>query len=433
MLSTFERLVAFRYLRSRREEGFVSVVAGFSLAGIALGVATLIVVMAVMSGVKAELVTRIIGVKSHVIVYGASGRLYDYDDAAKEIGKIDGIAHISPLVEGQVMATHRGIVTGAMVNGMSPADLEHKPLIVTHIKEGSPAAFASGDGILLGYRMAEKLGLHAGDQLTLISPEGRQTVAGLMPRIKAYTVSGVFEAGIFEYDAGLILMPLEEAQVYFKHQDAAMPEELRLPEQALAAPKTSVTALEIMVRDVNDAPAIAEKIRGMLGPRVRVHDWQHTSASLFEAIQIQANVMVVILTLIILVASFNLVSSLIMLVQGKGRDVAILRTMGISRASIQRIFIAIGTMIGAMGTLVGVVLGLLIAANIAAIQKWIEELIGVPLFADQLYFFTTLPSEIHGSSVAGVAAMAILLSFLATIYPARRAAGLDPAEALRYE
>ena len=430
MMHSFEWMIALRYLRARRKEGFVSVVAGFSLAGIALGVATLIVVMAVMSGVKTELVTRIIGIKSHVAIYAPGGRMYDYADAVKTLAAMPEVTHVSPIVEGQVMATARGQAIGAMVNGLALEDLKQKKMIAGKLKEGSIAGY--GDGVLIGYRMAEKLGLHAGDNLTLISPEGRQTVAGLMPRIKAYPVAGIFEAGMYEYDAGLILMPLGEAQLYFKHQDAEIPSELLLPGQIAPPAKTSVTGLEVMVKNVHAAPQIANEIREKLGGRMRVYDWQQSSQSLFEAIQIQSNVMFVILTLIILVASFNLVASLIMLVQGKGRDIAILRTMGISRASITRIFITCGTLIGVMGMVVGVALGLLVAANVAAIQDWIERALNVRLFADQLYFFTSLPSEIHAFDVAGIGLMALLLSLLATIYPARRAAAQDPAEALRY-
>ncbi len=418
MLSAFERMVAFRYLRARREEGLISVIALFSLVGIALGVATLIVVLAVMNGVRGELIKSIIGLEGHVSVVAGAHGIQEFDALSKRISAVPGVKSALPKVDGQIMASYKGTATGAMVVGYRYEDLKEKPLLVNRMVQGSIEALKDGQGIVIGQRMAEKMGLQVGDALTLISPEGRATIAGLVPRVKAYTVVGLFNIGMFAYDNSLIVMPFEDAQSYFKLKDNG---------------ENGVSSIEIMADDADTSQAVARAISAILTPDYRIYDWKTSNNSIFQAVIVQRNVMFLILMLIILVASFNIISSLIMLVREKGRDVAVLRTMGASRRSILKIFIACGAFVGVMGTVVGVVFGLLIAFNTERIQLWLEHMMGHKLFADELYFLSHLPSKVEGSEVVSVVAMSLVLSFLATIYPARRAARLDPAEALRYE
>lgn len=434
MTFSLEMFIALRYLRSRRKEGFVSVVAGFSLIGIALGVATLIVVMAVMAGVKQELISRIVGISPHIMVYSGTPRLFEYEALKADIAKYPAVVSVTPVIEGQVMVSANNQTSGAQVNGISPSDIQKNKFLMKALKQGSLSGLESGEGVLIGARMAEKLGLHKGDTITLISPEGRATPAGVMPRIKSYEVSGIFEIGMYEYDVGLLIIPLGEAQVFFKHRDY-MPPDGVAPGAEIPSARESVSGLQVMIDEPEHATSVAAEMAGAIPHRgtLKYVDWQSQRASLFEALAIQRNVMAVILFLIIVVASFTLISGLVMLVQGKGRDIAILRTMGAGRGTIQRIFILSGSIIGAVGTLMGVGLGLVVAANIGAIQIWLEHRLGVQLFGGGLYFFTALPSRIYPHEVAMVAAIAFMLAFLATLYPARRAARLDPAEALRYE
>jgi len=418
MLSAFERMVAIRYLRARREEGLISIIALFSLIGIALGVATLIVVLAVMNGVRGELIKSIIGLEGHVTVYAEGRGIDHYDDLAKNIMTIPGVKAALPKIEGQIMASYKGQATGAMVVGYRYDDLKQKDLLMKRIVAGDASALDRGEGVIIGKRMAEKMGLQVGDDITLISPEGRSTVAGIVPRVKAYKVAGMFSIGMFAYDNGMILMPFNDAQVYFKLKDNG---------------SDAVSSIEVIGNDAENAGVIATKVASMLGPNYRVYDWKSSNNQIFQAVIVQRNVMFLILMLIILVASFNIISSLIMLVREKGRDVAVLRTMGASPGSVMRIFIACGSCVGVIGTFVGVALGLLVAFNTENIQLWLESMMGHRLFADELYFLSHLPSKVDGSEVLTVVIMALVLSFLATVYPARRAARLDPAEVLRYE
>lgn len=418
MIKPFEWMLAFRYLRARRQEGFISVIAGFSLLGIALGVATLIVVMSVMNGFRAELLGRILGVNGHITIYQQYGAMMDYDSLARDLLKVKGVKAAIPLVEGQVMASSAATTQGVMVNGIRAEDLQHKPLIAEHIVSGSLGAFTRGEGVLIGQRLAEKMGLNIGDSITLISPQGRATIAGLVPRVKAYKIVALFDVGMFEYDSGLVYMPFNEAQVYF---------------QLVRGDRNAASSLELMTDSPQHAIKIADNLRQKYQNVLRIYDWQMNNAQFFNAIQVERNVMFLILTLIIVVAAFNIISSLIMLVQGKGRDIAILRTMGASRQSILRVFFICGASIGVVGTVLGIGLGLSFALNIDSIKAWLEGLTGTELFSAEIYFLSHLPAEVDMREVAQVSLMALGLSFLATWYPASRAAKLDPAEALRYE
>jgi len=413
IFSGFERMVAFRYLRARRQEGFVSVIAIFSLLGIALGVATLIIVMSVMNGFRADLLARILGLTGDLGVYAASGGLADFDAAAEKIREVPGVLRVTPLVEGQVMATSEGGASGALIRGIRQEDLRSLPLLADHIIQGSLADF-SGDGVAVGDRLARRLGVTVGSPITVISPQGTATAFGTMPRIKTYEVVALFNVGMYEYDNSFIYAPLAAAQLFF-----------RLPDQ--------VSSLEVFVADPDRVREEGRQIAAALGGHARIVSWQQANSSLFNAVEIERNVMFLILTLIILVAAFNIISSMIMMVKDKGRDIAILRTMGASRAMILRIFMLSGASIGVVGTLAGFVLGVVFTNNIEAIRQFIQKIIGTDLFAAEIYFFTRIPARIDSSEVAAVVIMALMLSFLATLYPSWRAARLDPVEALRYE
>ena len=413
IFNAFERMVAFRYLRARRQEGFVSVIAIFSLLGIALGVATLIIVMSVMNGFRADLLARILGLNGDLGVYALSGGLADFDAAAEKIREVPGVLRVTPLVEGQVMATSEGGASGALIRGIRQEDLRSLPLLADHVIQGSLADF-SGDGVAVGDRLARRLGVTVGSLITVISPQGTATAFGTMPRIKTYQVAALFNVGMYEYDNSFIYAPLGAAQLFF-----------RLPDQ--------VSSLEVFVADPDRVREEGRQIAAALGGHARIVSWQQANSSLFNAVEIERNVMFLILTLIILVAAFNIISSMIMMVKDKGRDIAILRTMGASRAMILRIFMLSGASIGVVGTLAGFVLGVFFTNNIEAIRQFIQKIIGTDLFAAEIYFFTRIPARIDSGEVAAVVIMALTLSFLATLYPSWRAARLDPVEALRYE
>jgi lipoprotein-releasing system permease protein len=409
----FERMVAFRYLRARRQEGFVSVIAIFSLLGIALGVATLIIVMAVMNGFRSDLVGRILGLNGHLAVYGETNRLSDFDAVAAKVRAVPGITEATPLVEGQVMATSPNAAAGALVRGIRPDDIRARKLIAEHIVAGSLAEFGD-DGIAVGGRLARRLGLNAGDRITLISPEGTDTAFGTVPRLKTYRIAALFEVGYYEYDNTFVYVPLEAAQVFFRLPDA-------------------VSYLEVFVAEADRSTAEARLIAAALGGRARILDWQRANSGIVNVVSIERNVMFLILTLIIVVAAFNIISGMIMMVKDKGRDIAILRTMGASRGMVLRIFMLSGASIGVVGTLAGFGLGLVITRNLEAIREFLQTILHVELFSAEFYFFTRIPARIETGEVATVVIMALALSFLATLYPSWRAARLDPVAGLRYE
>jgi lipoprotein-releasing system permease protein len=413
IFNSFERMVAFRYLRARRQEGFVSVIAIFSLLGIMLGVATLIIVMAVMNGFRIELVSRILGLNGHLAVYGQTNSLSDFDAAARKVRDVPGVVGVTPLIEAQALVTSNAGAAGAVVRGIRPDDIRARRLIADHIVAGSLADFGD-DSIAIGDRLARRLGVTAGGNITLVSPQGTDTPFGTMPRLKTYRVAALFDVGFYEYDNTFIYMPLEAAQAFFRTGDA-------------------VSYLEVFVADADQAGAEGGAIVAALGGGVRLYDWQQSNSSLVGALVVQRDVMFLILTLIIVVAAFNIISSMIMMVKDKGRDIAILRTMGASRGMILRIFILSGASIGIVGTLAGFGLGIVITEHLEDIRQFIQHVLHLELFAAEIYFFTRLPAVIVPREVAGVVAMALALSFLATLYPSWRAARLDPVEGLRYE
>jgi len=414
IFSAFERLIAFRYLRARRQQGFISVVALISLVGILLGVATLIIVMSVMNGFRQELLGRILGVNGHITVFPLETALADYDTLAERLRGLAGVANVVPQIQAQVMVSQDNNAMGALVRGLTADDLASRRAIFEDLSDTALERFARGEGVLVGRRLAEQLRLGPGDDIILVSPRGNQTVMGTLPRVKAYPIAGLFEVGMYEYDNSFVFMPLADAQTFFHMPDR-------------------VNAVELFYDDPDLVTGGRADLDQALGPGFRTVDWQRANSGFFSAIQVERNVMFLILSLIILVAAFNILSGQYMLVKGKGRDIAILRTMGATRGNILRIFFLSGASVGIAGTVAGVALGVAFAANIAVIQGWLESLIDSRLFPPEVYFLSHVPAVVDYLEVGQVVAMAIALSFLAPIFPAWRAARLDPVEALRYE
>ena len=416
MFNAFERAVAGRYLRARRGERFVSVIAAFSLIGIALGVATLIIVMSVMGGFKADLLSRILGFNGHLGVYGAGSPLTDFDALAGRIRAIPGVVSATPVVDGQVLLTDdRGSSTGGLVRGIREADLKALHAVSDHILAGSLDEFQGDDAIAVGVGLARRFGLGIGSQLTLVSPEGAATAFGTVPRVRAYRVVAIFQVGMNEYDTSYVFLPLEAAQIFFQKPNAA-------------------TQIEVVVQDPERVGEVSRAIRTALdGVPIAVVDWQQSNNSFFAAVQVEQNVMFLILTLIILVAAFNVISSLIMMVKDKTKDIAVLRTLGAGRGAVMRIFLMCGASVGVTGTVVGTLIGVVFCRNIQTIQGWVESLTGVSVFNPEVYYLTHLPARLNWREVVQVVVMALSLSLLATLYPSWRAARTDPVEALRNE
>ncbi len=417
MFGAFERMVAARYLRARKGERFVSVIAIFSLVGIALGVATLIIVMSVMNGFRQELLGRILGVNGHLGIYGAvNAPITGFDAMAKRIDAVPGVTFTMPVAEGQVLlTTDRGGALGGLVRGVREADLRKMTAVSNNIRMGTLDGFKGDDAVAIGLGLAQRFGIGVGDKLTLVSPQGSATAFGTVPRIKAYTVRAVFQVGFNEADTSFVYLPLEAAQIFFRLPDA-------------------VSQIEVFTTNPDRVPEVSARIRELLrGERVRVIDWTQSNNSFFAAVEVERNVMFLILTLIILVAAFNIVSSLIMMVKDKTRDIAVLRTVGASSGAIMRIFLMCGAFVGVAGTLAGTLLGVVFCLNIETIRGWLESLTGTNLFNPEVYFLSRLPAVLQWHEVMQVVGMALALSLLATLYPSWRAARTDPVEALRNE
>lgn len=413
--SPLERLIAFRYMRSRRSEGFISVVAWFSLAGITLGVATLIIVMSVMNGFRAELIGRILGLNGHLAIYqvGNSG-IEDYSKLSLRLSEIDNIIAVTPQIDGQVMATAKGRNMGAVIRGVAWSDLAARKPLWESLDEAAINRFKLGAHVLIGRTMAFNLGLTVGDSLTLLAANGKITAFGTLPVRKTFTIGGLFSVGMHEYDSNFIFMNLKDSQKFLGFEDR-------------------VSGIEIYASDPMLIDAARAEIVKIAGPDNTVFSWRDRNSSFLNALQVERNVMFLILTLIILVAGFNIISSMIMLVRSKHADIAVLRAMGASRLAITRIFLITGSSIGLLGTTVGTILGLLFCWNIEGIKGLVEGLTGSELFSAEIYFLSQLPAKVDPSEVLVVIAMALSLSVLASVYPALKASSVQPAEVLRYE
>lgn len=414
MFSRFERMTAWRYIRAKRKEGFISVITGFAFTGIALGVATLIIVMSVMNGFKAELLNRILGINGHISIVASPGFPFNnYKNAIDNIQSIDGIEMAVPLIEKQLLVSSGKNAEGAMVRGINKEDILKKKITRDGFAN-MDIDFFEGDVVVIGDKLAHKLGVFVDDEITLISPNGKVTAFGVVPRIKSYRVAGTFSLGMFAYDSGYIFMPMEAAQKYFSLKDSA-------------------TLIDVTLKDEEKLPQIRSMLERSISLDAYVYDWKQTNAAFFNAIDVERNVMFLILTLIILVAAFNIITGLIMLVKDKGRDIAVLRTMGATKGMIMRIFFMDGAFIGIVGTSIGVALGLVFCDNIENIRQFLQKISGRDLFSSEIYFLSQLPAKVDFTEVALVVAITLGLSFLATLYPAYRASKFNPAEALRYE
>jgi lipoprotein-releasing system permease protein len=407
-------MLSLRYLRARRKEGFISVIAGFSFLGITLGVATLIIVMAVMNGFRKELLTKILGLNGHLLIQPIESPLTDFAAVAERVAGVKGVKLAVPLVEGQALASSPFHAGGVLVRGLREADLKLLPSIAANLRSGTLENFDEGQGVVIGKRLSDQLSVRAGDQLTLVAPRGAVTPMGTTPRIKTYKIAAIFEIGMSEYDSVFVFMPLAEAQAYFNRPG-------------------DVSAIEVYVDDPDAVDRFRRLINEAAERSIFLIDWRQRNATFFNALQVERNVMFLILTLIVLVAALNIVSGLIMLVKDKGHDIAILRTMGATRGAVLRIFLITGSSIGVVGTLVGFGLGLAVCRNIEEIRRFISWLTATELFSPELYYLSRLPADLDSNETAAVVTMALVLSFLATVYPAWRAARLDPVEALRYE
>ena len=411
--SLFEWMLAGRYLRTRRREGFVSVIAGFSFLGIMLGVATLIVVLSVMNGFRKELLDKIVGINGHIFVAPIDSPLTDYAEVAKRIAAAAGVKRAIPLVEGQAFGSSQYNGSGVLVRGIRGEDIQRIDYIANNLRQGTLENFEDGEGVAIGRRLADALALQAGDTFTLITPRGAATPFGTAPRVKGYPVKAIFEIGMSEFDSTFVYMPLSEAQSYFNRQG-------------------DVQLIEVFLENADRVDEARAAIEAAAGRPILMTDWRQRNRTFFAALEVERNVMFLILTLIVLVAALNIISGLIMLVKDKSSDIAILRTMGATRGAIMRVFLITGASIGIVGTLAGFGLGLLLALNVESIRSFISHLTNTNLFPAELYFLSRLPAEVDPVEVTTILVMAMVLSLLATLYPSWRAAKLDPVEALRY-
>ncbi len=416
MFSKLEFLIAMRYLKSKRREGFISVIAIFSFVGIMIGVATLIVVMSVMNGFRHELISRILGINSHLTIYSHLHTIPDYKKLLEEVQKIPGVKFANPLIESQAMLSSASKNSGGLIKGIGLGDLKNKKLVSENITAGEIEKLENRNAVIIGSAVAQNMNLKIGDSLKIISAETSDTIIGSIPRIKTYEVGGVFESGLYEYDSTTVFMNFEMAQIHFRFPD-------------------SISAIEIFADDATKLEEIKSQLFEVLLRHEGLYatDWQQANASFIDALKVESTVMFLILTLIIIVAAFNIISSMIMLVNDKNKNIALLRTLGMSKAAVMRIFLICGSSIGMVGTFLGLLIGVTFSTNINNIKLWLESATDTTLFNPTIYFLSTLPSKIFISDIVVITSMSLVLSFLATIYPAYKASKSNPAEILRYE
>jgi lipoprotein-releasing system permease protein len=414
--AAFEWMLAMRYLRARRKEGFISVIAGFSFLGILLGVATLIIVMAVMNGFRNQLFEKILGLNGHAVVYklASVGPFDDYENLAKRLITVPGIKSAVPLIEGQVMVSSPTNALGGLVRGMTESGIQTLPLVVNNVLLGSLKGFDSQDGIAMGTRLSQALGVRLGDNITLISPRGADTPFGKTPRSKSYRIQAIFEMGMSEYDRTMLFMPLAEAKRFFSRGE-------------------TVDVLEILVADAEKVETYVKSMEREAGEAFSFSSWKQRNASFFSVLEVERTVMFIILSLIILVAALNIISGMMMLVKDKSRDIAVLRTMGATKGAMMRVFLITGASIGVVGTLAGLVVGILFCWKIEEIRQFVQWITKTSLMPPEVYYLTRLPADMNPRETAGIVLMALVISVLATLYPSYRASKLDPVEALRYE
>ncbi len=411
----YELMIGLRYTRAKRRNHFISFISAISMLGIALGVAALIVVLSVMNGFQQELRTRILGVASHVQVSGLNGELAGWEKVAQQARNNTHVMAAAPYISAQGMLAFDQTVRGALVRGIVP-DLEEKVADFNqHMKSGTLADLRPGEfGIILGAELAHALQVFTGDKVTLIAPQGLVTPAAILPRLKQFKVVGIFEVGMFEYDSGLALIDLQDAQVLYRMEDR-------------------VSGVRLKLDDLFRAPLVGRELMRDLDADVFVSDWTRNHANFFRAVAIEKNMMFIILSLIVAVAAFNIVSTLIMAVTDKESDIAILRTLGASPRSIMSIFIVHGSIIGVIGLVLGVAGGLALAFNLDVVIPAIERVLGVQLWTKEVYYISELPSQVQWPDVTVIAAVSFVLTLIATLYPSWRASRINPAEALRYE
>ncbi len=410
----FEWMLSLRYLRSRRREGFISFIAAISFLSLTIGVAALIIVMAVMNGFRTELLDKILGLNGHLLIQPLDSPLTDWEAVAARVAAVPGVRLAAPVVEGQALASSPFNANGVLVRGIRGADFVRLGTIASNIRQGTLAGFDEGQGVAIGRRLAEQLSIQAGDSLTLVSPRGAVTPMGTTPRIKPYKVAAIFEIGMSEYDTAFVFMPMPEAQAYFNRAG-------------------DVTAIEVYVDNPDHVDRFRKPIADAAQRPIFMIDWHQRNATFFNALQVERNVMFLILTLIVLVAALSILSALIMLVKDKSQNIAILRTMGATQYAVMRVFMITGTAIGLIGTATGLIVGTLFCSNIESIRQFLSWLTNTELFPPELYFLSRLPAEMDVGETTAVVVLALTLSFLATLYPSWRAARLDPVEALRGE